>query len=53
MAKKKKNSRASTEDKVAIGAGLGCIGFLVLVKLAFIALIAWGIFELVSWVTTK
>ncbi len=44
------------DDKKAIAAGgaaLGCIGLVVLVKLAFLALIGWGIFELVNWITTK
>ncbi len=44
------------DDKKAVAAGsaaVGCIGFLVLIKLAFLALIAWGIFELVTWVVSK
>lgn len=49
-------ARLSRDDKAAAGlaaAGAGCIGFIVLVKLAFLALIGWGIFELVTWVISK
>lgn len=40
-------------DRAEVDGFLGCLGFLVLIKLAFLALIAWGIFELVTWVTSK
>lgn len=48
--------RLSKPDKVdaaLVGTGCGCIGLVVLVKLAFLALVAWGIFELVTWVVSK
>jgi hypothetical protein len=45
--------KRSTENKAFAGAAAGCIGVAVLIKLSFLALIAWGIFELVIWVTSQ
>ena len=54
-----RGSRSSTvsrkADSEGLIAGLGCafVAFAAVVQLAFLALIAWGIFELVTWVTSK
>lgn len=49
----KRRKRADLEDKAVFAVGVGCVSLLVLIKLAFLALIAWGIFELVNWVISK
>lgn len=44
------------KDKAAVAAGVagcGCIGALVLAKLAAVALVLFLAYELVSWVITK
>jgi hypothetical protein len=40
-------------DATVAALGGGCIGLLVLLKLAFLGLVAWGIVMLVLWVTSK
>lgn len=49
----KRRKRQDRAEKAGAAAMVGCVSFLVLVKLAFLALIAWGIFELVTWVISK
>lgn len=47
--------KKSSEDKVAVAAGvtgLGCIGFLVLVKLALIGAVIYGLVELGLWLSS-
>lgn len=47
-------TKMSKDDKVALGtasAGCGCIGFLVLVKLAFLAAVIFGLVELGLFLT--
>jgi len=48
-----KGRKKNTGDTVVTAVAVGAVAFLVLVKLAFLALIGWGIFELVTWVTSK
>ena len=54
-ARRKRQARASMSpgDTVVAAVAVSAVAFLVLVKLAFLALIGWGIFELVTWVTSK
>jgi hypothetical protein len=50
----KGRKRSSTTGEKAITALMvGAVTLIVLAKLAFLALIGWGIFELVTWVTSK
>jgi hypothetical protein len=54
VSKDRPRSKSSSEDKLAVGAGvtaLGCIGFLVLVKLAFFAAVIYGLVELGLFLT--
>lgn len=50
---KRPEKSSTTGEKAITALAVGAVGFLVLVKLAFFALIGWGIFELVTWVTSK
>lgn len=47
--------KMSGDDKAALavaGGGCGCIGFLVLVKLAMIAAVIYGLVELGLWLSS-
>ncbi len=47
--------KKDTEDKAAVAAGvsaLGCIGFLVLLKLAVVAAVIWGLVELAQYLSS-
>lgn len=47
--------KKSTGDKTAVAAGitgLGCIGFIVLLKLALLAAVIWGLVELAQYLSS-
>lgn len=49
-------AKMSDDDKVAVaaaGTGCGCIGAVVLAKLAFLVFLCYLAYELVHWVITK
>lgn len=51
--RKRLRKPSTTSDTVVAAVAVTAVAFLVLVKLAFLALIGWGIFELVTWITSK
>jgi hypothetical protein len=47
--------KKKTEDKAAVAAGataLGCIGFLVILKLAVIVAVIWGLVEIAQYLSS-
>lgn len=47
--------KKKTEDKAAVAAGsaaLGCIGFLVLLKLTLVGVVIWGLIELAQYLSS-
>lgn len=47
--------KKNTEDKAAVAAGataLGCIGFVVLLKLALLGVVIWGLVELAQYLSS-
>lgn len=48
-----KTKKTSDEEKALVALGCLLATVAVTIKLAFLALVAWGIFELVTWVTSK
>jgi hypothetical protein len=49
---RKRRPSSDKSDTVVAGLTLGCLGFIMLCKLAFLALVGWGLYELVNWIVT-
>ena len=48
-----KGRKRDTGDTAVAAVAVTAVALIVLVKLAFFGLVGWGIFELVTWITSK